>query len=292
MNSQPVVIADYIGKGGVGKSTLTALLGYFLAALGYRVAILDLDRQGSQSLFFDLTDDTGRGGEILHQVFKRRVDLLSALTPVANVPALDGFTPGALFVAQGGAQTPDAIADIASNPVRYRMANTLDIIREPVASLAGHVDYVIIDMGPSDQITAMAALVTTDYLVIPTTMDFPSVARIQPVLDEVDVARQIKPDLTVAAILPTFTHYYFGGLRKSKTVQTGEKFLNANYGEMLMRDSLGVVDFPYREEINQAVWAALPLLSEEVSRLARADMLRVCNLLAARIGLEGVAAHV
>jgi chromosome partitioning protein len=64
---KPRVITIYLSKGGVAKSTLAALIATFLAGLGFRVVLLDLDRQGAQSEIFDLIDEHGQA-EVLHAV--------------------------------------------------------------------------------------------------------------------------------------------------------------------------------------------------------------------------------
>jgi hypothetical protein len=141
MNDKPIVITVYLRKGGTGKSTLVALLGRYLAATGFRVVIIDLDRQGSQSALFDLVDETGRGGENLHLVLKRRVDILAARLPVP-FPALAGGERGELYLVPGGPQTAEAIEDIADNPVKYKTPSALDIVRGPIEQLTGHADFV------------------------------------------------------------------------------------------------------------------------------------------------------
>jgi cellulose biosynthesis protein BcsQ len=283
------VLTVYVSKGGVGKSTLIWLLGLFLAGRGFRVVIVDLDIQGSQSTIFDLVDELGRGREVLHLVLKRQLDVLAALTPISPtlLPSFDSIAPGELFVIQGGPQTKEAIDEIASNPVRFRMANTLDIVREPIQALGDFADYVLMDMGPSDQVSALAGLTATDWLLIPTTMDFLSVERIAPVLDEVEVARQVQA-LDIVGIVPMMTNYYFGGLRKSQTVQAGEKYLEANYSALVLKDSAGLVDLPYHEDIRKVMWAGQSLLSAEVSQAAKHDALRLLNAVGKTIGLEAV----
>lgn len=287
MQDKPLTITVYLRKGGTGKSTLTALLGQFLAALGFRVTIIDLDRQGSQSALFDLVDETGRGGENLHLVLKRRVDILAARLPVP-IPELPGHTPGELYLVPGGPQTAEAIEDIAANPVKFRMPHALDIVRGPIEQLSGHADFVIMDMGPSDQVAALAGLVATDQLIIPTTMDYLAVTSIAPVMEEVDVARDVNPGLAVLGIVPMMTRYYFGGLHKSQNVQVGEQFLSANYADLLLRDGKAMLDFPYSEEVPKAMWAGVSLLSEDVSKVVRAGVLRLLNGIAARLDVEGV----
>lgn len=277
--SNPKVITVYLSKGGCGKSTLAALLGSYLAALGWRVGIIDLDRQGSQSEIFDFVGEDGRAGEVLHMVLKRRVDALAALTPVPAdmIPRLPGHEPGTLGVLQGGPQTSEALDDILANPVRYKIANTLDIVRAVIRDLSGALDYVVIDMGPSDQLATIAGLAASDYLLIPTQTDYLSVSRIAPVLEEVTVTRQVQP-LTILGIVTVMTRYYFGRLRKSKSVVVGEEFLRANYADLLLRDDKGeAVDIPYDEAWRNAMWTGQNVLVAEAGKRVREDALRFCR---------------
>lgn len=283
MNSrenETAVITVYISKGGVGKTTLVGLLGQYLAGRGQRVAIVDLDIQGSQSTLFDLVDETGRGREALHRVLRRELDPLAAMTPVPGymIPG-----DGELFVIQGGPQTKEAIEEISHAPVRFGIAQTADIIRGPINTLKGHVDYILIDMGPSDQITALAGLVATDHLIMPTTMDYLSVERIAPVLEEVEVAQQIQP-ITITGIVPMMTNYYFGGLRKSQTVQAGEQYLTT-YDNLLLKDGRGLVDLPYHEDIRKVMWAGVSLFSDDVKGKAKEDVQRVLNAICNATGV-------
>lgn len=277
--TKPYVITVYLSKGGVSKSTLTALLGSYLAACGYRVGIMDMDRQGSQSEIFDLVGEDGRAGEILHQVLKRRVDATAALTPIAPdmIPRIDGHEPGALYVLQGGPQTSEAIDDIMANPMRYKTANTRDIVRAAVADLDGVLDFIVIDLGPSDQLATLAALVATDYLLIPTQTDSLSVDRIAKALEEVEVARQVQP-INILGIVTVQSQYYFGRLRKSASVAVGEEYLAANYSHLLLRDDKNQpVDLPYDEAWRKAMWAGQNVLIADVGKRVRDDALRFCR---------------
>ena len=48
-------IAFYNNKGGVGKTTLAANIGYNLSTMGYRVLLVDCDPQGNLHHFLDDT---------------------------------------------------------------------------------------------------------------------------------------------------------------------------------------------------------------------------------------------
>ena len=73
------VIAVASGKGGVGKSLVTALLAVRAAARGYRVGLLDADITGpSAAKMFGLHDRaTGKEGEIMPIVTKSRIQMMS-----------------------------------------------------------------------------------------------------------------------------------------------------------------------------------------------------------------------
>lgn len=47
-------IAFYNNKGGVGKTTLAANVGYNLSTMGYRVLLVDCDPQGNLSSFLSV----------------------------------------------------------------------------------------------------------------------------------------------------------------------------------------------------------------------------------------------
>ena len=50
-------IAFYNNKGGVGKTTLAANVGYNLSAMNYRVLMVDCDPQGNLSSFSLRSDE-------------------------------------------------------------------------------------------------------------------------------------------------------------------------------------------------------------------------------------------
>ncbi len=86
-------------KGGVGKTTLTAYLGWALAARGYRVLLVDLDLQGSLSSFF--VDNTrlskleADGRTLRHYLDRVTADRTTKLLDFAvPVPQLNAPGPG------------------------------------------------------------------------------------------------------------------------------------------------------------------------------------------------------
>jgi len=287
MNEKPTVITVYLSKGGVAKSTIVQILALYLTSLGYNVAILDLDSQGGQSSIFDLLDDEDRNAETLHMVLLRKLAVAAALRRIDGdaIPTFGGIAPGALYLIEGGPQTRDAIEKVLSNPYEYHM--TIEqIIARPISELAARVNFVLIDMGPSDQVTAFAALVATDYLLIPTTSDLMSVQRVAAVLDEVEVVKEYNPALAVLGLLPTMTMYYFGGLRVSRNVKRGREMMEDIHRDLLFYDRKGkIIELPYSEHWNAARLAGTHILNPNAETIAQFDAMNALRAIAGRLGL-------
>jgi cellulose biosynthesis protein BcsQ len=286
MNAKPQVVTVYTSKGGVAKTTIAALAGQYLAGMGFNVVIVDLDRQGSQTTLFDLPAQ-----ETLPDVIERRCSILESVLKIDDrmIPAFKDRESGALFVAQGGPLTTMATERVIDIPAQYDMVSNLDLLTPILNDLTGRADYVIVDMGPSDQKLAMAGLVKTDYLLMPTTMDYLSVERIEPTLREFIMAQRANPGLQLLGIVPVMTRYYFGKLRMAKNVQAGQEYLNTNFGNMVLKDGDGEsVDLPYREDWPNVVWAAEPLFDSGTSKKCKDEAIRFLNAVGERLGLEAV----
>ena len=66
MNKQPVTICFANNKGGSGKSTTCANVGYSLASMGYRVLLVDGDMQMNLSLSFFPEEDVRKKPVLCH----------------------------------------------------------------------------------------------------------------------------------------------------------------------------------------------------------------------------------
>lgn len=69
----PAIIAVQNFKGGVGKSTVSTHLAQYLAIQGYRVCLIDCDRQGSSTALFGYVPDLDIGEEqMLYPFFRNQ----------------------------------------------------------------------------------------------------------------------------------------------------------------------------------------------------------------------------
>ncbi len=243
--SKPTTTAFYLSKGGTGKTTLAAQFAVYLAEQGQRVAIFDLDRQGTQTDVFGVFDvrpaytpdgeafDQYVRIETMHAALKRELDAAAALR------LIPGEWPGELYLLPGGALTPEAVEQLKLNPTRFGMVNTATIVSQLIEQLTGLIDHVVIDMGPSDPMLSTAALVAADHLIIPMEPSQSSLERLDYVLKEVDNVRRNGYEINVAGIVQNKVLQFWGGLRVATTVKLARESLIANYSDLLLRDRHG-----------------------------------------------------
>jgi Mrp family chromosome partitioning ATPase len=126
-------IAIMSSKGGVGKSTVTALIATHLTRLGKRVGILDADIIGPTiSKLFAITDKiVGQDGLILPVVTSLGIKLISS----------------------------QLLLSTQDEPIVWRSPLVLDLIRQfYVDVIWGELDYLLIDLPPGTGDVAMTVL--------------------------------------------------------------------------------------------------------------------------------------
>lgn len=278
-------------KGGVGKTTLTGLLGVGLAAYGFRVAIIDLDTQGSQAVQFYLFDEEGRIDEATHVVLTGEILASDALSPISpdKIPVLAGRDKGSLDVILGGPLTETAVRNIQNDPKQFGIVYTANILRDALDTIDTpdkKIDVIMMDLGPSQQLLDTAAMVAADYIIIPTLCDVPSVAQIKGVVDRVNFfRRKANPGLNLLGVVPVMTHHYQGMIleRKAENFKQGWALLEKHYGAHLM------TDIPDRNGWRDIAWTApghTILTAQDADSKAVVEAWRFVNEVAERLGVD------
>jgi chromosome partitioning protein len=170
-------------KGGVGKTTTAVTLASGLARLKYRVLIIDLDTQGN------VADSLG---------LPHGDDLRRLLSPDLAFSLDQAITPSGLNdlnVIRSDKSTTALKQTLAGVTLReYALADTLQN--------SGY-DVIVLDCAPSVDLLHFAALVATDYLLIPTRLDKLAVNGVRDALQTLAALKRIS-HCQVAGILPTF----------------------------------------------------------------------------------------
>jgi chromosome partitioning protein len=178
------VIALFNQSGGVGKSTLTMNLGYLLNMLNNRVLLIDMDPQGSLTLFMGL-EPSELEITIYDSIIDERPLIIHSFgNNLDLVPA---------NIKLSGAELELVTADMRD--VR------LDDGIKPVKN---EYDFILIDCPPSLGILSYISLVASDYLLVPIQTQYKAFCGTELLLNTVArVKKRANRHLKIAGFVPT-----------------------------------------------------------------------------------------
>lgn len=188
-DTAPAILAIANQKGGVGKTTTTINLGTALAALGYRVLLVDIDPQGNAS--------TGLGVAAADRDYTS-YDLLFSGTSSAT--AAGTVVPG-LSVIPATPDLSSADVDMVADPRR------LHKMREALRSdhpVVRQQDFILIDCPPSLNLLTANALVAADSVLVPLQCEFFALEGLSQLMRTVQTIRSgPNPSLKIQGIVLT-----------------------------------------------------------------------------------------
>jgi cellulose biosynthesis protein BcsQ len=206
-------------KGGVGKTTLTAYLGWALARRGYRVLLVDLDLQGSLSSFFvpnlALKEMDGDGRLFRHYLDAVTKDRVAKLIDYAvPVPQLNErsrlvATTDSLAYSELGLTFQWLLRVGRPSHQWNGRRDARMILRRALHAkgLANKFDVVLLDCPPLINLCCANALAASDFVVVPVTPNTKAIERVTPLLHRVMEVRreQVNPDLNVLGLVTNRT---------------------------------------------------------------------------------------
>ncbi|MGB0444179.1 MAG: P-loop NTPase [Flavobacteriaceae bacterium] len=246
------IVAVASGKGGVGKSTVTANLAVTLSNMGFKVGVLDADIYGpSMPLMFDVANE---------KPLAKNIDGVSKMVPVENF--------GVKLLSIGFFTKPDQ-AVIWRGPMAAKALNQMIF-----DAAWGELDFLLIDLPPGTgdiHLSIMQSLPITGAVVVSTPQTVAlsdakkGVAMFQqeniqvPVLGVIENMAYFTPDE-----LPNNKYYIFG--------KAGARYLASDLdvpflGELPLVQSIreaGDIGRPAAMQENTAVADALTKVTREV----------------------------
>ena len=167
-------------KGGVGKTTTVANIMAEMTARGKKVLALDLDAQGNLTRFLDVrTDGQNTVRELLLKdaTFEETVVHTKYGDLIPSDEALQG-----------------ELLRFASMPAFIISIRTL------ITKLTQY-DIILMDCAPSPNQLSAAALVATDYVIIPTEAEYFSADGVKKIAETINQVRQMNPTLDIMGLL-------------------------------------------------------------------------------------------
>lgn len=181
------VIAVTNQKGGVGKTTTSINLAYFLAKAGRTVLLVDFDPQGNAT--------SGLGIE--------KADLTATMTDVVKgiVPLDQAIVPTEfpnLWLAPTTSVLANTEAEMAQVEKRF---SRLKLALDPVLPV---YDYIIIDSPPSLSLLTVNGLIAARYVLLPVQAEFYALEGLGQLLETMKLIRKgMNPRLELLGVLPT-----------------------------------------------------------------------------------------
>ncbi len=168
---QAIVIAVANGKGGIGKTTTTAVLGTQLSMLGYRVLVIDNDPQANLSSVLGYTGYTGMN---LYNVLLEQDEatLSKCMLKTAIDPeTMQYFNP--LKFPERPAQPGPMLIPItsAARQADFELKSKIDVwvyqLRDALQAVMDLFDYILIDCSPSLGALTVNAFNAAQFVLVP-----------------------------------------------------------------------------------------------------------------------------
>lgn len=244
------IISIVNGKGGVGKTASSINLSAGLTLEGYRVLLIDLDKQGNTTKHFKLYDPKKPS---IVEVIIDGIDPRKAIrhTDIENLDVLPS-----IYELE---DVPDKILlDLSkSREKRLKEIKTLDY------------DYVIIDCPPDLGIVTINALSISDYVLVPMIADMWSLEGFDKITKKIDIVRDnYNSQLKLLGVFVTLDKNTLVNkqIKDSLKVQFKDKFLDTsirqsealkkstfNFVPVVISDPKSTVAIDYRDLVLEVI---------------------------------------
>ena len=211
VTNKAMVIAVANRKGGVGKTTVSAMMSTMLRMLGCRVLVVDNDPQANLT---SMLGYTGYVGPNMYKVLLSEIALDVCLLKTAiNKDTKHYYDPRTTH--DGEAQAGPMLAPIttAASNADFDLRSKVDLwvyqMREALQSVSSQFDYILIDCGPSLGTLTINALTAADYVLMPV---LPERVVVEGLADLIGVIattrRRTNPSLQIAGVFFSMVQHW------------------------------------------------------------------------------------
>lgn len=173
-------------KGGVGKTTSSVNIAYFLSKQGYKTLLIDFDPQGNA------TSGLGVDKQSLQYTMSDVMLEQKALKEVAI-----GTEYPDLFIAPSTPHLANTEVELANAHRRFTR------LQNAIQHTPGY-DYIIIDSPPSLSLLTVNGMIAARYVLLPVQTEFYALEGLGQLLETMKLIRKgMNPQLELIGVLPT-----------------------------------------------------------------------------------------
>lgn len=184
------IIAVTNQKGGVGKTTTSINVAYFLAKAGKKTLLVDFDPQGNATSGLGI-DKQGLGAT-MSEVVMRQIDLANIVLPTEYKNL--SIAPATPYLAN----TEVELAQAEGRFIRLREA-----LRK-----ATEYDYIIVDSPPSLSLLTVNGMVAANYVLLPVQAEFYALEGLGQLLESMKLIKKgLNPPLELLGVLATMMDF-------------------------------------------------------------------------------------
>ncbi len=174
-------------KGGVGKTTSSVNIAYFLAKAGKKTLLIDFDPQGNATSGLGI--DKQQLTATMKDVILEEKDLSEVIMPTEHKQ---------LFLAPTTPHLANTEVELAQADHRFSR------LKMAIEKVSGEYDFIIIDSPPSLSLLTVNGLIAARYVLLPVQAEFYALEGLGQLLETMKLVRKsMNPTLELLGVLPT-----------------------------------------------------------------------------------------